>query len=606
VQKFVLSCHRAPTKDRLEKRIFLRMNNKKTTIIALIFAASVITHSVAHHDQITIDSIDAHTQKITIPITLEAQELLYKNSIMLSVDHPDIILSPWQPSIDPTMHYAPALRDTKPIFNKNFSITVHAESQKPIANAHLNLSYITSKHHSPTQKIVPLNFAPAAEKTNATQKTPVEKKNCLPIMEKIPTKKTSLNILSPYIEQLVSSSQQLWIRMLLVIILGLLMSFTPCIYPMIPITIGIMQGQGSRSLWHNFFHAIAYACGIATTFASFGLIAAASGTLFGSFLSSPFVLLVIIALLIYLAGSLFGFYELYIPRFLQESGQRTHKASVVSSFLFGAVSGSVASPCLSPGLALVLCIVTEIGNLFIGFSLLFAFGIGLSIPLIIVGTFSSSLTLMPRTGPWMVEIKKLFGFLLLGMCFYYLKNIVPWHVIVWGLGLFFAAIGIYYLYALSVHDSKWMKRIKNGIGIISIICAIQLFVEAYQTTFHAQEQIDHFWLSDYELAMTKARQEDKKLFIDFWAPTCSMCTAIDKTILKDATVRKSLSNFIPVKIELDTAHPLTQELKTKFTIIGLPTFIIFDPKIDRVLKRWTSELYQTDKKLFARELLNYS
>src|SRR5271156_4923609 len=221
--------------------------------------------------------------------------------------------------------------------------------------------------------------------------------------------------ISAYLEK----NRSLSFTLVLVFFLGLLMSLTPCIYPMIPITVGILQSQGTSSIMRNFLLACAYTCGIATTFACFGLLAAYTGQLFGALMYNPFVILLFCALLIYLGFSMLGFYEFYMPSWLQPKGNIGRGGSYIAAFTFGAISGTVASPCISPGLVLLLSIVSHMQNVFLGFILLFIFGIGLSIPLLIIGTFSNALAHMPRAGMWMVRIKQLMGVVLLLTALYF-------------------------------------------------------------------------------------------------------------------------------------------------------------------------------------------
>jgi len=266
---------------------------------------------------------------------------------------------------------------------------------------------------------------------------------------------------SDYVTALVSHTDSLLLRILLVLFLGILMSLTPCIYPMIPITMGILQSQGSRSIMRNFFLALAYTIGIATTFSLLGLIAVFTGQLFGSFLTHPLVIIPVVGLLGYLGFSMLGFYDMYTPKFLQLNHSNTKNGSLLSAFLFGAASGTVASPCLSPGLVLLLSIVATLGDKLLGFILLFSFGIGLSLPLLLIGTFSSSLALLPHAGTWMVEAKKLFGFMLLGMCFYFLKNIMSWSTLMWSISFFTIATGLFYLYHAQYMQPSTRRFINN-------------------------------------------------------------------------------------------------------------------------------------------------
>lgn len=205
---------------------------------------------------------------------------------------------------------------------------------------------------------------------------------------------------------------------------GILASFTPCIYPMIPITLGIITAQKSASMITNFFLAWSYGMGIATVYAGLGYISATSSIIFGQWLAHPLFIFLMILLFLYLAFSMFGFYEMYTPRILQQRSTFKYRGgSFAYSYLFGILSGAAASPCLTPALALLLGFVAKQGNALVGLSVLFSFALGMSMLLIMVGTFSSSLSLLPQAGMWMVEIKKIFGFFLLGVCIYFLQPI---------------------------------------------------------------------------------------------------------------------------------------------------------------------------------------
>lgn len=540
--------------------------------------------------------VDKTRTDITVQITPEQNRSVLKDFLQLSIDHPAVKLSSWTSSEPAQPWYDGTLRKDLQAFTK--PVTLKLSATKPantnITQAQLHISYLTAGQKNPAHETYPLEFAEVVVQSTDPQQE--QNALCTPL-EQIPAAPKSwsyLNI-SNYVEQLITATQSLPIRLLLVMLLGLLMSLTPCIYPMIPVTIGIMQGQGDKSFWLTAAHALAYSFGIATTFALLGLFAAASGTIFGMLLTSPVVVLGIVALMLYLAGSMFGWYEMRLPRFLQENNAQ-HKGSVISSFLFGAVSGTVASPCLSPGLALVLCIVAAIGNKFIGFLLLFAFGIGLSIPLMIIGTVSGSMNKLPRAGMWMIEVKKIFGFLLIGMAFYYLKNITPWYVMLWMLGAFAVIVGVYYLRARKI----W--KVVVGTGAIAL--AVLIFFEAYQVTFHPlQQEQDNFWVTDYNQAQQKALAEHKLLFLDFWAPSCSICTAVDKTLLKNSEVRTALNALVPAKIEMVMTDSTIARLKELFGIVGLPTFLVVDPATEKIIKRWGGELYHVEPKDFISQLV---
>lgn len=220
--------------------------------------------------------------------------------------------------------------------------------------------------------------------------------------------------------------------LLLAFLAGILVSFTPCVYPMIPITIGILQSQAVQSVWRNFGLTLSYVFGIAMVHAGLGYLAATTSMIFGQWLANPWFILFIILFFLYFAFSMFGFYEIFMPKFLMRGGGVQAKGSFFGSFIFGVISGTVASPCLTPVLAFLLGFVARIANPVLGFLTLFVFALGMGVILILVGTFSGILTALPRAGQWMDEIKKVFGFAMLAACVYVAQPVLAsW--LVWAL-----------------------------------------------------------------------------------------------------------------------------------------------------------------------------
>lgn len=255
---------------------------------------------------------------------------------------------------------------------------------------------------------------------------------------------------------------------ILAFLIGIITSFTPCVYPMIPITLGILQSQASTSMWRNFLLAGSYVLGISTVYAILGYIAATTTLIFGQWLNNPWLIFGVSLFFIYIAFSMFGYYEIKIPRFLATRDNVKVKGSFLYSFFFGMISGTVASPCLTPAIAILLGFVAKIGNPVLGFFTLFAFALGMGMLLLVVGTFSTTLNVLPKAGTWMVEIKKFFGFVLLGMCVYLLQPFLGGNAALKAYAALSLITGIYYL----VKSQK--NKFKIFIGIIFI--AISIFL----------------------------------------------------------------------------------------------------------------------------------
>lgn len=246
------------------------------------------------------------------------------------------------------------------------------------------------------------------------------------------------------LEHHLTSNSPLALILAIAYIMGLLASLTPCIYPMIPITVGIITSQQSSSMLRNFFLSLTYGIGIATVYAILGYISATSSLIFGQWVGHPLFIAVMVIFFVALALSLFGFYEIKLPRFL--TNHKTRGGSLTASYLSGLFSGAAASPCLTPALALILRYVAQTGNPVVGVSVLFTFALGLSTLLIVVGTFSSSLSLLPRAGIWMEHVKTIFGFLLLIVAVGFLAPLIPDSALPALQGLVVYGAAIYYYY----------------------------------------------------------------------------------------------------------------------------------------------------------------
>lgn len=542
----------------------------------------------------------------TMPI--EKDDALYKEYIAFSTDQNDLSIIDWTTNEDPVIVYDPIYKDNKKIYTKDVTFKIDVALHAPVQETTLRYTYYLKNSGTLQEELLHIPIIKEDSISTPVQtavdvETAAVKEN-EPDVPQLPTITYEPSVSwSCTISNLIEHTQSLWLQCLLIFLLGAMLSLTPCIYPMIPITVGILQGQGTSSFWRNLFISSCYSIGVATTFALFGITAAYTGKLFGSFMQSPLVIIMIVILLLYLAGSMFGFYEMYIPRMLNGNSRFTKGGSPLTAFLFGAVSGSVASPCVSPGLALVLSIVAGLANLFIGFMFLFAFGLGLSLPLFIIGTFSGSLNLLPKAGIWMVEIKKVFGFLLLGMSIYFLSVIVSPFIAYLLQSLLLLAMGLYYLYASKQHLIIG-KLFYNLLGIGLIVSGVIMGYIAVRTTLDNQECVHSgSWIIDYTCAVEKAKQENKLLFIKVEAPCCSMCTAIEKKFFYHPEITSIFQDhYITVRIDGgDNAHR-SQELLKQFKVMGFPTLLIVNPHDESIIKRWATDLYDYSVKQFADEL----
>lgn len=233
--------------------------------------------------------------------------------------------------------------------------------------------------------------------------------------------------------------------LLLAFLAGLVTSMTPCVYPMIPITIGVLQASGEKTLSRNLMSASSYVLGIATVYSILGYMSAKASLMFGQWVANPWIIGFVILFFLYLAFSMFGFYEVYVPKFLSRRGDVQTKGSLLKTFTFGLISGTVASPCLTPALAVLLAVVAKQGNPIVGFLTMFLFSIGMGALLIVIGTFSGALSMLPRAGTWMIQIKKGMGFMMLAACVYFLQTFISSTTAFIAYGAISLLAGIYFL-----------------------------------------------------------------------------------------------------------------------------------------------------------------
>lgn len=570
------------------------MKQKIFYILALL-CLSNITQSL----QITLTQEEKNLQQKDLAITfnLNPEEKILKQTLKITSDSPHTTLSDVSFSIPATKHFLAEFKDSKEIFDQTFTIFITATCQieEPIKTK-IYMSYLPLPQNKMEEKAFEINWNTNHAK-KYSQSSPTSHKYH-PSHEK--TKKSYLESF----QNIIKTTDNPWIRIFFIFLLGLLLSLTPCIYPMIPITIGILHRNGKQSVFYNFLGSLCYAIGLSTTFAIMGLLAALAGASFGNLLSQPIFVIFLTIFIGFMSLSMIGIVDMPIPSFMKNNATvNSAFGPFLSAFLFGLLSGSIASPCVSPGLALVLTIVATIGNIFAGFWLLFAFGIGLSVPLIIIGTFSTSLQMLPRAGQWMVEVKKALGFIMLATCFYYLSNILSPFMIMWILALYLLFAAIFYILDAQKSIDNQSKTIKSLIGIILLAFAIFVGYRASQNNINqANTEMGVIWAESYEKALAQAKEQHKLLLLDFWANHCTICKAIEKKLFHKQIVAQGLdADIVFVKVDCSSSHNHeASNLKHQYAVIGQPTILIVNPENETILKQWSSEPYNMTPKEFVQ------
>lgn len=548
---------------------------------------------------------------VQINIALDSQETILKQTMSISLDSPQVQLGTIHYEPTAQKKYVPLFNQSKDIFEHDVAITVpvHTTSNSNPTDAHLHISFVTLPNSTMHEQIYKISF----DDTKATQTTTLVHNQTAPSSASYPAStQQAPRSFTEKLQQKVQDNDSLWFRLLLSLFLGLLLSLTPCIYPMIPITIGVLHNnQQGSSLFRHFLTSLCYAFGLSTTFACLGLLAAFAGASFGSLLSNPIFVIFLVLFIGYMSLTMIGVIDLTLPAFLQRGTQVNSKfGPFFSVFLFGLISGSVASPCVSPGLALLLTIVATMGNALAGFLLLFSFGIGMSIPLIIIGTFSSSMNLLPQAGQWMVEVKKALGFVMLATCLYYLHNIVPCVVFNWLLVAYLLFAALFYIIDAQKDFDKQQKTIKSLLGIVLLAIAVVMGLRAYDrmhTTIQEYSENGVRWADSYDAAVKSAQADNKIVLLDFWANHCTICKAIDKKLFKkDVVWQKLQDKVIFIKVDCTTnSNSETNMLKSRFNVFAQPTILLINPDTQDVLQKWSSEPYSMSPEEFVAAIEKY-
>ncbi|MBI5559039.1 MAG: thioredoxin family protein [Deltaproteobacteria bacterium] len=352
---------------------------------------------------------------------------------------------------------------------------------------------------------------------------------------------------------------------------GMALNLTPCVYPLIPITVSYFGGRSGQGQGKLLAHGFCYITGLAMTNSILGVVAAMTGSLMGGMLQNPWVLATVAVVLLAFASSLFGFWELRLPTGLTRAASRSY-AGYFGTFFMGMTLGVVAAPCIGPFVLGLLTWVASTANPVFGFIVFFTLSLGLGLPLFILAMFSGRLEKMPRSGEWMNWVRKAMGWVLVGMAAYFVRPLFPKA----------ASVVIYILIALAggIHLG-WLDRskaafrafawIKNGAGIAGV--SLALFLAA---SWVLQGQ-GVTWQPYSPEVLAQARNKGQPVIMDFYATWCAPCRELDEITFHDPAVVKKTAGFVMVKIDLTEGNnPVYQQLVKDYDVRGVPTVAFLD------------------------------
>ncbi|OQX07652.1 MAG: thiol:disulfide interchange protein [Thiothrix lacustris] len=381
--------------------------------------------------------------------------------------------------------------------------------------------------------------------------------------------------------------------------LGLLLAFTPCIFPMVPILSGIIAGYGNTSSRKALWLSVTYVVSGAIAYAIIGFVFGYFGQNLQAVLQHPIAIGLMSALFVALAFSMFGFYDLQLPNSLQsrlnEISNKQESGSFVGAAIMGFLSTLIVGPCAGPAIAGILTFITQSNNAWLGAAALFSLGMGIGVPLILIG--ASAGHLLPRAGVWMDTVKALFGIIMLGVAIYMLSRIVSIEITMALTGILLVSSGVYMgalerieedaggwgrfwkstgmlqlfygaliLFGLSAGSTNLLQPLK---GIFSVGVAAHEASEAI--TFQRIQSI-----AALETAVQQAAKQQRPVMLDFYADWCSYCQTMEKTTFKDSASIKTLGNTLFLQVDVTAQDEQSVALQKRFDVIAPPALVFFD------------------------------
>jgi thiol:disulfide interchange protein DsbD len=370
---------------------------------------------------------------------------------------------------------------------------------------------------------------------------------------------------------------------------GVLTSLTPCVYPLIPITVSIFGARSARSRRQAVALSLLYVLGIAAMYTALGVGAALTGKAFGTAMTNPWVMGGVALVLAAMAASMFGAFDLQLPSGLQARLSTVGGAGYLGAFGMGLVAGVIAAPCTGPVLAAALAFVAAQGSVAFGAGIMFAYALGIGLLFFLIGAFSVSL---PKGGPWMDGVKSFFGVALLAAALVFVRDLLPFlrplfsaHPAagLWAAGV--AALGVLLGALQGSFAGSPARALAKGLGVALVVLGFVYATGAGNARREAERLATGLpWMVNQEAqALARARAEGRPVIIDFWGDWCAACIELDHTAWSDPAVREESRRFVLLKIDNSTSvtdDPAMADaidaVMQKYAVIGQPTVIFID------------------------------
>lgn len=389
--------------------------------------------------------------------------------------------------------------------------------------------------------------------------------------------------------------------------IGLLLSFTPCVFPMFPILSGIIANRSQHmTKGRGFVLALAYVLGMAITYAIAGVAAGLSGAMLSAVLQNAWVLGTFALIFVLLAFSMFGFYELQLPGFLQskisEETGHLHGGHLSSVFGMGALSALIVSPCVAAPLAGALLYISQTRDIVLGGSALFVMALGMGVPLLLIG--ASAGALLPKSGPWMESIKQFFGVLLLAVAIWLISPVVSTvvYMLLWAVLLIISAMYLHAIDPLPAANTSGFRKFLKGVGVIALLMGVALLIGVLSGSRDVLQPLSKLSITSNtnnssfsengwnqaihlpfqpvksvaELDEIIAQSHDKYIMVDFYADWCISCKEMERFTFSDEQIQTKLKDVVLLQVDVTHGTPDDAALLKRFKLFGPPGILFLD------------------------------